>query len=81
MAYLKDTYYTSLCIFTYLLIFWKLLIFRPDSFDNHYICGKSPNINDEPEISNLDVDHDFFEKEIWPQLAHRIPAFEESKVS
>ncbi|VVC44810.1 Hypothetical protein CINCED_3A016377 [Cinara cedri] len=54
--------------------------FRPDSFDNHYLCGKSPKDSEEPDSSNLDVDHDFFEKEIWPHLAHRVPAFEEIKV-
>ncbi|KAF0760596.1 FAD-dependent oxidoreductase domain-containing protein 1-like isoform X1 [Aphis craccivora] len=54
--------------------------FRPDSFDNHYICGKSPCDAEEPETINLDVDHDFFEKQIWASLAHRVPAFEEAKV-
>lgn len=57
-----------------------MLICRPDSFDNHYICGRSPCVEDEPEISNLDVDHEYFEKEIWSHLANRVPAFEEAKV-
>lgn len=55
-------------------------ISRPDSFNNHYICGKSPKEDYEPDTSNLDVDHEFFEKEIWSHLAHRVPAFEEAKV-
>ncbi|XP_050425904.1 FAD-dependent oxidoreductase domain-containing protein 1-like isoform X2 [Adelges cooleyi] len=54
--------------------------FRPDGFDNHYICGKSPDDENEPSTSNLDVDHEYFEKEIWPLLAHRVPAFNEAKV-
>lgn len=54
--------------------------FRPDSFDKHYICGKSPEENEEPNVSNLDVDHEYFEKNIWSTLAHRVPAFEEVKV-
>lgn len=54
---------------------------RPDSFNNHYICGKSPCDTEEPETVNLDVDHEFFEKEIWSRLAHRVPAFEEAKVT
>lgn len=36
--------------------------------------------DDEPSTDNLDVDHEFFEKEIWSDLAHRVPAFEEAKV-
>lgn len=64
-----------------MLIVFKLLICRPDSFDHHYICGKSPRENEEPDTSNLEVDHDYFEKEIWATLAHRVPAFEEAKVN
>ena len=29
----------------------------------------------------LDVDYDFFDKEVWPVLADRIPAFQALKVS
>lgn len=57
------------------------MICRPDCFDNHYICGKSPKEIDEPGVDNLDVDHEFFEKQIWESLAHRVPAFEEVKVN
>lgn len=35
---------------------------------------------EEPDISNLDVDHEFFQEKVWPRLAHRIPAFEQLKV-
>lgn len=35
---------------------------------------------EEPDISNLEVDHQFFEDKIWPNLAHRVPAFEKLKV-
>lgn len=34
----------------------------------------------EPDTSNLDVDHQFFEEKIWPHLANRVPAFERLKV-
>lgn len=30
--------------------------------------------------SNLNVDHDFFNEQVWPVLAQRIPAFEGLKV-
>lgn len=36
---------------------------------------------EEPDISNLDVDHEFFQDKVWPRLAHRVPAFERLKVS
>lgn len=35
---------------------------------------------EEPDISNLDVDHEFFQEKVWPRLAHRVPAFESLKV-
>ena len=36
---------------------------------------------EEPDSTNLDVDHDFFQEKIWPNLAHRVPAFECLKAS
>lgn len=35
---------------------------------------------EEPDTSNLEVDHQFFEEKIWPHLANRVPAFERLKV-
>ena len=35
---------------------------------------------DEPSTDDLEVDYDFFEQQIWPELAHRAPAFENLKV-
>lgn len=35
---------------------------------------------EEPDTTNLEVDHQFFEEKIWPYLAHRVPAFEKLKV-
>lgn len=53
--------------------------FRPEG--RTFICGKSPAEGAEPPIGNLDdIDHAFFEAEVWPQLAALVPAFESAKV-
>lgn len=33
----------------------------------------------EPRGFNFDVDHDYFERVVWPAVAHRFPAFEAAK--
>ena len=43
-----------------------------------YIAGRS--IADEPEGENFEVDHGWFEESLWPDLAHRVPAFEALKL-
>jgi glycine/D-amino acid oxidase-like deaminating enzyme len=53
--------------------------FRPEG--RVFLCGKSPEANCEPPACNLDeIDHEFFEREVWPHLAQRVPAFESIKV-
>lgn len=54
--------------------------FRRDGLANNYICGRPPNKDEEPQTNNLDVDHEYFETNIWPVLAHRIKCFERLKV-
>ncbi|CAN7494718.1 FAD-binding oxidoreductase [Variovorax sp. LjRoot130] len=34
---------------------------------------------DEPRAFNFEVDHDYFERVVWPAVAHRFPAFEAAK--
>ena len=51
---------------------------RPEG--KFFICGKAPAPSDDPDCLDLDVDHDYFDNAIWPDLAHRIPAFEAIKV-
>ena len=48
------------------------LAFRPEG------RGYSGGLVDsgEPRGYNFDVDHDYFERVVWPALAHRFPAFE-----
>ena len=53
--------------------------FRPEG--RVFLCGKSPEEDEEPPIGDLDaIDHAFFEQQVWPQLAARVPAFESIKV-
>jgi len=55
--------------------------FRRDGHAHNYLCGMSPPSDaEEPDVNNPDVDYDFFEKQIWPLMANRVPAFEELKV-
>lgn len=50
--------------------------FRPEG--RGYITGVSHY--DEPRGFNWEVDHDVFDDEIWPSLAHRVKEFEAIKV-
>ena len=53
--------------------------FRPEG--RVFLCGKSPGASEEPPAIDLDaIDHAFFESEVWPRLAARVPAFESVKV-
>ncbi|NWT61446.1 FXRD1 protein, partial [Erythrocercus mccallii] len=54
--------------------------FRPDGSAGNYLGGMSPSKEEEPDASNLSVDHDYFQDQIWPRLAQRVPAFESLRV-
>lgn len=54
--------------------------FRREGLAGNYICGRSPELVDEPATDNLEVDHEFFDKQVWPVLAERVKAFENLKV-
>uniref|UniRef100_UPI0037E77410 FAD-dependent oxidoreductase domain-containing protein 1 n=1 Tax=Semicossyphus pulcher TaxID=241346 RepID=UPI0037E77410 len=55
--------------------------FRREGLGGNYIAGASPEEAEEPDTSNLEVDHQFFEEKVWPSLAQRVPAFEKLKVT
>uniref|UniRef100_A0A1A9W064 FAD-dependent oxidoreductase domain-containing protein 1 n=1 Tax=Glossina brevipalpis TaxID=37001 RepID=A0A1A9W064_9MUSC len=55
--------------------------FRRDGLAGNYLCGRSPSSDREPAIDNLDVDHSYFETDVWPTLAKRCKAFESAKVA
>ncbi|NWU93673.1 FXRD1 protein, partial [Upupa epops] len=50
--------------------------FRRDGISGNYLGGMSPPEEEEPDPSNLSVDHEFFQEHVWPLLARRVPAFE-----
>jgi len=53
--------------------------FRPEG--RLFLCGKSPEENEEPPAYDLDqIDYAFFDSNVWPQLAARVPVFESVKV-
>ena len=55
--------------------------FRRDGWSNNYLCGRSPSSDaEEPDITNNDVDYDFFDEKVWPVIAHRAKCFENIKV-
>ncbi|XP_075184707.1 FAD-dependent oxidoreductase domain-containing protein 1 isoform X2 [Anomaloglossus baeobatrachus] len=54
--------------------------FRREGMGGNYIGGLSPPEEEEPDTSNLDVDHEYFQQKVWPLLAHRVPVFESLKV-
>lgn len=54
--------------------------FRRDGLGGNFLCGRSPADDEEPNCETLDVDHGYFDTNIWPTLASRVPAFESIKV-
>ncbi|XP_069894390.1 FAD-dependent oxidoreductase domain-containing protein 1 [Dipodomys merriami] len=54
--------------------------FRREGLGCNYLGGRSPTEEEEPDPTNLEVDHDFFQDKVWPHLAKRVPAFNNLKV-
>ncbi|KAI9556876.1 hypothetical protein GHT06_016668 [Daphnia sinensis] len=54
--------------------------FRREGLGGHYVAGKSPIANEEPGVANLDVDYTFFDQQVWPDVALRVPGFENIKL-
>ncbi|XP_003744531.1 FAD-dependent oxidoreductase domain-containing protein 1 [Galendromus occidentalis] len=55
---------------------------RREGLGGHFICGKSPNKEDDngEDIDLESVDESWFYEVIWPALAKRVPAFENIKL-
>ncbi|XP_051053016.1 FAD-dependent oxidoreductase domain-containing protein 1 isoform X3 [Phodopus roborovskii] len=54
--------------------------FRREGLGSNYLGGYSPTEEEEPDPTNLEVDHDFFQNKVWPHLVHRVPSFKTLKV-
>ncbi|CAH0389591.1 unnamed protein product [Bemisia tabaci] len=54
--------------------------FRREGFGNLYLAGLSPEPHEEPNPENLEVDYEWFDEKIWPQIAKRAPCFENIKL-
>lgn len=54
--------------------------FRRDGLGGNFLAGRSPTFEQEPSPANFDVDYDYFDTDVWPTLAKRVPAFESLKV-
>jgi FAD-dependent oxidoreductase domain-containing protein 1 len=52
--------------------------FRPEG--RNFLAGLSPEEHQEPDNLDWEVDHNWFEENIWPALAERVPLFEAIKV-
>ena len=55
------------------------LYVRPEG--RQFITGLSPEEGNEPRLFDFEVDHRWFEDEIWPRLAMRVPTFEAIKAT
>ncbi|MBV9521163.1 MAG: FAD-binding oxidoreductase [Alphaproteobacteria bacterium] len=51
---------------------------RPEG--RNYLCGLSPPADQDPDCEDFEIDYSWFENEVWPVLAHRVPAFAELKL-
>ncbi|XP_063121491.1 FAD-dependent oxidoreductase domain-containing protein 1 isoform X5 [Rattus norvegicus] len=54
--------------------------FRREGLGSNYLGGCSPTEEEEPDPTNLEVDHDFFQNKVWPHLVQRVPSFKTLKV-
>jgi len=52
--------------------------FRPEG--RYHITGVAPPEDEDPDAEDFDIEDGFFERLVWPTLAHRVPAFETLKV-
>ncbi len=54
--------------------------FRREGYTGHFVAGRAPALEEEPNVENLDVDYTYFDNTVYPVLAHRVPGFKDLKV-
>lgn len=54
--------------------------FRREGLGGLFLCGQSPGDDNEPSIDNLEVDETFFYDTVWPNIAARVPSFQNLKL-
>ena len=52
--------------------------FRRVGWSNNYLCGSS--YSHDVDVTNAEVDFEFFDEKIWPVLGHRAPCFQNLEV-
>jgi len=55
--------------------------FRREGYAGHYVTGRAPPLEDEPNVENLDVDYSYFENSVYPILSSRVPSFKNLKLN
>lgn len=53
--------------------------FRPEG-KHGFVCGMAPDADPDVDLGDFDVPPDLFETQLWPRLAHRVPAFNALRV-
>ena len=76
----SGSYFRLLIVSLLAFQFMLISVYRREGLGGHYLAGKSPAPTEEPGITNLDVDYTFFDQQVWPDIANRVPGFENIKV-
>lgn len=53
---------------------------RREGYAGHFVAGRAPPLEEEPNVENLDVDYTYFDKTVYPALVNRVPGFKNLKV-
>jgi len=54
--------------------------FRREGYAGHFLAGQSPPITDEPNVENLEVDYNYFNNTVYPNLVNRVPSLKNLQI-